>query len=124
MRWRRANMLAPGFRVPQCGTHPLSRLHRPAHAGRLALGNCIQSQQRNCSRLSRDSSRRSTTATNKELPLAVAAGAWALKIYLAWLNIALQGRGAFQTAHCFRYSAVWTAPLLDEQGACARRLWI
>src|SRR2546423_7379414 len=27
---------------------------------RLALGNCIQSQQRNCSRISRDSSRRST----------------------------------------------------------------
>ena len=27
MRWRRANILAPGFRVPQCGTHPLSRLH-------------------------------------------------------------------------------------------------
>src|SRR3954451_24684726 len=27
MRWRRANILAPGFRVPQCATHPLSRLH-------------------------------------------------------------------------------------------------
>jgi len=50
---------APRFREP----HPLSRLRRPAFAGRLALGNCIQSQQRNCSRFSRNSSRRSTTAT-------------------------------------------------------------
>jgi len=32
MRWRRANILAPGFRVPQCATHPLSRLHRSSVA--------------------------------------------------------------------------------------------
>src|SRR5438477_5788103 len=49
---------------------------------RLALGNRIQSQQRNCSRISRDSSRRSTTTTDKELPPEVAACAWAFKISL------------------------------------------
>jgi hypothetical protein len=64
---------------------------------RLALGNRIQSQQRNCSRISRDSSRRSTTATNKELPPEVAACAWALKIYFA-VNVAGPRNWRFEIA--------------------------
>ena len=47
------------------------------------MGSRIQLQQRNCSRFSRDFSRRSTVQTRKELPPEVAACASPLKIYLS-----------------------------------------
>ena len=46
------------------------------------LGSRIQLQQRDCSRISRDFSHRSTDQTRKELEPAVAAGSKRLKIYL------------------------------------------
>ena len=51
------------------------------------MGSRIQLQQRNCSRFTRDFSRRSTDQTRKELPPEVAACASALKIYLSGVRI-------------------------------------
>src|ERR1700730_14863019 len=56
----RTNILAPGFWCRVCGTHLL-----PAFTARLVpndwpLGSCIQLQQRNCSRFTRDFLRRPT----------------------------------------------------------------
>ena len=51
------------------------------------MGSRIQLQQRNCSRFTRDFSRRSTVQTRKELPPEVAACASPLKIYLSGVRI-------------------------------------
>ncbi len=76
----RTNILAPGFwRLPNDLRASSSRLHRSSHPHGLTIGcrgfqknlepmeSCIQLQQRNCSRFTRDFSRRSTDQTRKEL---------------------------------------------------------
>jgi hypothetical protein len=53
----RTNILAPGLRSPEHfqGTHLLPAFTAPnAFGERLAMGSCIQLQQRNCSRFARD----------------------------------------------------------------------
>ena len=67
----RANILAPGLRRLTSRRTPSSRLHPRKFRG-LALGSRIQLQQRNCSRFTRDFSRRSTDQTRKELRAEVA----------------------------------------------------
>jgi hypothetical protein len=58
---------------------------------RLALGNRIQSQQRNCSRISREFLAPLHTCTDKELPPEVAGGKQTLKVYFARLPDSPQG---------------------------------
>jgi hypothetical protein len=64
----RANILAPGLRrLPNDSRTPSSRLHRRLAPDDWLMESCIQLQQRNCSRFTRDFSRRSTDQTRKEL---------------------------------------------------------
>ena len=64
----RANILAPGLRrLPNDSRTPSSRLHRRLAPNDWLMESCIQLQQRNCSRFTRDFSRRSTDQTRKEL---------------------------------------------------------
>ncbi len=85
----RANILAPGlrrisnFKIEISNLHPSSRLHRRLAPDDWLVGSRIQLQQRNCSRFTRDFSRRSTNQTRKELSPEVAACASALNIYLS-----------------------------------------
>jgi len=55
----RTNILAPGFSC-LCGIAPSSRLHLRNFSEIGPVGSCIQLQQRNCSRVSRDFLRQST----------------------------------------------------------------
>ncbi len=67
----RTNILAPGLRrLPDGPRTPSSRLHRARISSEndWLKGSRIQLQQRNCSRFTRDFSRRSTDQTRKEPP--------------------------------------------------------
>jgi len=64
MRWIRLNILAPGLTKPLLRHHLLPAF-TDRHCDRLALGSRIQLQQRNCSRFSRDFSRRSTFSSSQ-----------------------------------------------------------
>jgi hypothetical protein len=67
----RANILAPGFRPRKPSGHtffPPSPPSRSCGTNDWLIGSRIQLQQRNCSRFTRDFSRRSTDQNRKELP--------------------------------------------------------
>jgi hypothetical protein len=81
MRWRRANILAPGFRASRdASSFPPSP---PNLFGDWPWEIVSSHSSATAPESHGNSSHRSTTATNKELPPEVAACAWALKIYLS-----------------------------------------
>jgi hypothetical protein len=76
-----SNILAPGLR-PDCLSDSPFPAFTDRRGDRLACGNRIQLQQRNCSGFTPDFSRRSTVSNSQRTKRAIAACASAFKIYL------------------------------------------